>query len=317
MGIRQLTAFSFLTLVLVSCGGQKASAPSRAVAEAVGPNTYVIFGPNQLPNPVNKGFMNNPGFVVTNKGVVVIDPGSGLKIGKMVVDEIRRVTTQPVVAVINTHIHGDHWLGNGGIIEAFPEAVIYGHPDMMERANHGAGEDWIKLINGLTDGAIVGTKPVLPSKTLNDGDVLTFGMSRLKIHHTGHAHTHGDLMVELVTEKVFFLGDIVLHGRIGRMDDGNFKGNIDAIDRALAANANVYVPGHGMKGDKSIPMAYRTYLSTIYETVKGLYDQGLTDFDMKPQVVENLVEFQDWGSFETEVGRQVSLCYIQVEQAAF
>jgi len=46
--------------------------PVNQVAE----NVYVIHGPLGTPNPQNQGFMNNPGFVVTNDGIVVIDRGS-------------------------------------------------------------------------------------------------------------------------------------------------------------------------------------------------------------------------------------------------
>ncbi|MGB5729845.1 MAG: MBL fold metallo-hydrolase, partial [Thiogranum sp.] len=44
-------------------------------ADRIAENIYVIHGPLELPNPKNQGFMNNPGFVVTSKGVVILDPG--------------------------------------------------------------------------------------------------------------------------------------------------------------------------------------------------------------------------------------------------
>ena len=48
-------------------------------------------------------------------GVILVDPGSTYQVGKQVLAEIKKVTTKPVVAVFNTHIHGDHWLGNQAI----------------------------------------------------------------------------------------------------------------------------------------------------------------------------------------------------------
>ena len=278
---------------------------------------YVIFGPNQLPNPANKGFMNNPAFIITTDGVVLIDPGSSTTTGTSVANEIKKKTDKPVVAIINSHIHGDHWLGNEGVLKQFPNAKIYGHQDMISRAKAGGGEDWIKLLNGLTNGAIAGTKPVIPTHALKDGDELKIGSSRFRIHHTGQAHTHGDLMVEVVDQKVFFLGDIVLHGRVGSMNDGNFKGNVAAIDRALKSNARIYVPGHGQSGDKSIPLAYRGYLDTIYKTVSSLYDNGISDFEMKPVVDSKMAAYRNWESYNNELGRHISLCYLQVEQDAF
>lgn len=304
-------------LLMSSCSSSPDSPLARYQTTQISKNAYVIFGPTGIPDPQNRGFMNNPAFVITEKGVVLIDPGSSAETGKLVSSAIKRVTKQPVVAVINTHVHGDHWLGNNAVKRAFPGTDVYGHSDMIKKAADGGGQQWIKLLNSMTDGAVAGTIPLVPNKSLKHGDVLTFGNTQFKIHHTGHAHTHGDLMVEVPQEKVFFLGDIVLHGRIGRMDDGNFKGNIDAIDHALAVNAAVYVPGHGKSGDKTIPLAYRTYLETVYKTVSGLYNDGISDFEMKPGVLAKLDNYKSWHEYNSEVGRHVSLCYLEVEQAAF
>ncbi|MBE9515594.1 MAG: MBL fold metallo-hydrolase [Proteobacteria bacterium] len=312
--------FFYIVLILFSlaaCNSAPDTKKLNSEAKQLTESVFVIFGPNQLPNPANRGFMNNPGFIITSDGVVVIDPGSSTTIGEMVASQIRKKTDKPVVAIIDTHVHGDHWLGNTGILNIFPGAQVYGHQDMINKAKAGAGEDWIKLMNGLTNGAIAGTKPHVPTKALKDGDVLKFGNTRIRIHHTGQAHTHGDLMVEVINEKVFFLGDIVLHNRIGRMVDGNFKGNIAAIDRALKSAATVYVPGHGQSGDKTIPLAYRTYLETVYKTVSSLYDNGMTDFEMKPAVDSKMGPFKNWHSYTEQLGNHISLCYLQVEQDAF
>jgi len=50
--------------------------------ESIGANLYVMHGPfedpNAEPNVANRGFMNNPGIVVSKNGVILIDPGSSL-----------------------------------------------------------------------------------------------------------------------------------------------------------------------------------------------------------------------------------------------
>lgn len=56
-----------------------------------------------FPNSLNQGFMNNPVIVVTDDGVVLIDPGSNVQLGRMVLGEIKKVTNKPVVAVYATH----------------------------------------------------------------------------------------------------------------------------------------------------------------------------------------------------------------------
>ncbi len=76
---------------------------------------YVIYGPFDLPNQTNHGFRNNPVIVLTSSGVVVFDPGGSAWAGEMVAGKIKSISQKPVVAVFNSHAHGDHWLGNEGI----------------------------------------------------------------------------------------------------------------------------------------------------------------------------------------------------------
>ncbi|MEK7304327.1 MAG: MBL fold metallo-hydrolase, partial [Pseudomonadota bacterium] len=133
--MRLIVSASLLALtVMLSACDRKAPAiqadfPLTKLTERV----YVIHGPNEIPNKANQGFMNNPGFVLTRKGVVVIDPGSSVQVGDMLLKKIASVTKDPIIAVFNTHIHGDHWLGNDAIHRAYPKAVIYAHPKMMEK----------------------------------------------------------------------------------------------------------------------------------------------------------------------------------------
>lgn len=42
-------------------------------------NIYVVHGPQVFSNPQTKGFIDNPGFVLTSDGVVIIDPGSSVQ----------------------------------------------------------------------------------------------------------------------------------------------------------------------------------------------------------------------------------------------
>ncbi len=80
---------------------------------------WTIFAADGFPTPENKGMMSNVTFVVTSAGVVILDSGSSLQIGQMAIRMIKKVTPKPVVAVFNSHFHGDHWLGNHAFAQAF------------------------------------------------------------------------------------------------------------------------------------------------------------------------------------------------------
>lgn len=307
-----------LTLCLVALASftaQAAEAVRDYPLSKVAPHTYVIHGPLGYPSVENQGFMNNPGFVVTNDGVVVIDPGSSLQAGRMLLKQMRSVTKLPVTHVFNTHVHGDHWLGNHAISEAFPKAKIFGHPEMIRKINDGEGEQWVSLMEKSTDGFTKGTRAVPPSVAAADSSAFKIGGMTFRIYAPEKAHSHTDIMIEAVEDSVVFTGDNVLNQTLGRLVDGTFAGNIAACDKIAAVKAKHYVPGHGPTGDVSLVTNYRTYLATLYGVVKQQYDLGKSDFEMKDTIVSKLATYKSWHRFDLEVGPHISLAVLEVEAA--
>ena len=118
--MNRLMGLLLLVVATGLCAGERGAPIADYPAQQIAPNSYLIEGPLGTPSVANQGFMNNPAFILTPAGVVVIDPGASVQIGEMVLRQIAKVTDQPVVAVFNTHIHGDHWLGNQGDSRAVP-----------------------------------------------------------------------------------------------------------------------------------------------------------------------------------------------------
>jgi len=278
---------------------------------------WVIHGPTELPNPENKGFMNNPAFVLTDESVVVIDPGSTLETGRMVLRQISKVTDKPVTHVFDSHIHGDHWLGNQAIREVYPDARFYAHPVMIEQAHAGEAESWINMMQQLTEGASKGTEAVIPDQALQDGQEIVVGDVTFRVYLTDWAHTKTDAMIEVVEDSLLATGDNALYTRIGRMDDASFRGNIAACDQALDLELKYYVPGHGPAGGPEVVEPFCTYLKTLYAQVAEMYEEGLSDFEMKDAVVASLSAYQDWSGFSDEVGKHISLALLEIERAEF
>ena len=97
-------------------------------------------------------------------------------------DFIRRITDQPVSAVFNTHVHGDHWLGNQAIRDAYPGAVIYGHAKMLEMVDAGEGDSWVRLMMQLTNGKSAGTLVVGPTEVAGNGLEVAIGGFTFRVH---------------------------------------------------------------------------------------------------------------------------------------
>ena len=312
-----LTLFCLVAVVGVSVaadGAIKKDYPVTKITERI----YAIYGPYELPTKQNYGFRNNPAFVVTSAGVIVIDPGGGKNVGEMVLKKIRAITDKPVVAVFDTHSHGAHWLGNDAIKRAYPKAVIYGHPNMKAALEAGEGERWVKVVNRETQGETAGTVAVGPDKTVNHGEVITIGDRQFRVHHYGSAHTDNDILIEVVEDKVLFVGDVVRVKALGMPDQGgSYKGNIAAIEKLLSLPVKIFVPGHGLAGGREILEIYKGYLQKFYATVQDLYKLGIIDYEMKPKVIEALEEYRSWAMFVTFIGPHVSQVYLEVEKESF
>lgn len=287
--------------------------------DKVSKHIYVVHGTQELPSEKTRGFMNNPSAILTDNGVIIVDPGSSEEIGRLLLKKIRQLSDKPVIAVFNTHVHGDHWLGNQGIREVYPEVPIYAHQRMIERVNAGEGEDWIKLLMGMTNGAISSTSVVGPNIGLAGGEELTLDGVILKIHHTGHAHTDHDLMIEVVNDKGLFFGDIVAAGRVPNSDvpqDASFKGSIRAIKTMLERPVEIYIPGHGRSGGHEVPEASLAFLQELYAAVTKYFNQDLESFEMKEKVKSDLDAYKDWNNFN-EMDRVINFVFQEVEQDNF
>ncbi len=295
--------------------GTIADLPLEAISERI----HVVHGTQVLPNPATRGFMNNPAAILTDNGIIVIDPGSSVEIGRELLDKLRAVSTHPVIAVFNTHVHGDHWLGNQALRERYPDVPIYAHVRMLQHVAAGAGDDWIGRLTTMTEGAVAGTRAVGPSIGLKGGETLKLDGITLRIHHTGHAHTDHDLMIEVVEDSALFCGDIVASGRVPNSDvpqDASFKGTLSAIEQLLQSPATLFIPGHGRSGGRDIPQASLDFLRILTGSVSRYYQQDMADFEMKPLVLRDLHAYRDWHNFD-DLGRVISYVYQEVEVDSF
>lgn len=306
--------FSFL-LSLTSSGLFAGTIVRDHPAGQISPHVWVIEGPLGFPSVENQGFMNNPAFVVTDQGVVVIDPGSSVQAGRMVLKQIRKVTDKPVTHVLDTHVHGDHWLGNQAIVEAFPKVKLIAHPKMIKNAHEFAAESWLKVMEESTNGFTSGTQAVIPQISIKDAATLEVGGINFRIYAPEAAHSGTDIMIEVVEDKVLFLGDNVTYQRIPRLNDATFSGNINACDVALQVGAEIFVPGHGPVGGREVVEAYGQYLATIYRLAAQYYEEELQDYEMKPKIVAALSPYEKWVNFNDQIGRHISLAILEYESS--
>lgn len=284
--------------------------------EALTDNVYVIHGPLDEPNVKNKGFMNNPGMVIGADGVIVIDPGGSYQTGKKVVNEVKKVTDKPIVAVFNTHVHGDHWLGNHAIIDQYPNAKIYAHPQMIKQAKESEAEFWVDLIERLTEGLSKGTIATYPTDATSHLQVINIGSEKFKIHNpTAKAHTTTDIMIEHMGSQTLFLGDNDMINRLGGFGaTSDMHSNIKVLNYAINLDFVHYVPGHGPSGNAENSIKpFLNYLLILQDEARKGYAEDLADYEIRPAIVKRLGAYKDWHSLDNYLGRHINKMLLEVE----
>jgi glyoxylase-like metal-dependent hydrolase (beta-lactamase superfamily II) len=278
---------------------------------------YVIIAKDPEPTPENQGLFSNMGFIVTQKGVVVFDSGASVQIGEMLIRQIKKVTDKPVIKVFNSHIHGDHWLGNHAFVQANPAVEIYAHENMHKAIKEGAGEFWVGLQARATNNATAGTVVTPPNQVLKGGEVFDLGDTLIRVHYYGKCHSDSDICLEVTADKTVYAGDILMVGRVANMDDGSYIGSIEGIKQLQQdTQADNYVQGHYKFGPKQAEI-YLEFLETLYNSVLAYQKEGLSASDMKPQVVEKLKKFRDWVGFDAIIGRYIAIAYTEAEANSF
>lgn len=289
--------------------------------EPVSPHVFMIAAPDGFPTPENRGFMSNITFVVGVKGVVVVDSGASTRIAEMAIRQLRGLTRIPVVGVVNTHYHGDHWLGNAGFVDAFGKHLpIYAHVGTRKAIEGATGVFWRDSMLKWTENATAGARIKPPNTDIEHGFVLDLGGVTLRMHHHGVAHTPSDILVEVVEDGVLCAGDVLMDKRIANMDDGSYSGTFATLD-ALAADTKtkIWLPAHGAPGP-GVAQRQREFFEGIYqscvEAVKqGVPLEGAMAVVMKDRRVASRAA--ETRGFERNIGKYVSLAYLEAEQAQF
>jgi len=287
--------------------------------EKVHRNVYVMHGPVSAPNKENEGFMNNPAVIESAHGLIVIDPGGNYNVGKKVMAEIAKVSKKPILAVFNTHKHGDHWFANKAVIEAYPKAIIYADKHMIEAAKGGEAEKWYGILNRLTGGNLKGTKAfAYPTKAIKEGDRIEVDGEVFAVRHPKQAHTDTDLLIEHVNSKTLFLGDNVMVGRFGAFDDSSSIFGNRALLEALMDEKEMayYVPGHGKSGSREATVKpYLHYLRAVTEAAKYAYEEEMEPYEVLDALKKTLADYEEWDGIEYTLGRHLDKAYAEIEES--
>lgn len=303
---------SWRSLALLFCAWASAATAQTLLPVELAPGIHVIPAPVADVAPDNAGHVVNTGFIVTSRGVVVIDSGARHAQGEAILAAIRTVTPQPVVLLINTHPHPQNVLGNSAFVDR-------GIPILATQATREAmGTRCPQCLKSLAEsvGAVpmAGTRIELPDRVLAS-ERLQIGDCVLRLLHFGHGHTEGDLLVLDETSQILFTGDLVYRDQIPHVSESDTSNWLTALERTAELPFRILVPGRGAVGDASTLAQMKRYLEDLRQIVGSAYERGLSAEEAI--ALADLPEFSAWHGYAARHGRNVQHVYFEIERRDF
>lgn len=226
-------------------------------------------------------------FVVTEEGVLVADGQGDVEESERLLEEIARVTDQPVTHLVIATDHADHTGGN----PAFPGSVeVYAHPFAAAAlAPESPDEEWLE-----------------PDHLVEDLERLELGERVIEIRFLGRGHTAGDLVVHLPDEGILYMSEAHLDRVFPLMISAYPSEWVEVLRTAEAMDADTYVAGHGIRGSVDYSreglVRYRQAVEQVIAEVRRLREAGLD--------LDTAIEQADFGA----LSQQADYVY-QVERA--
>ena len=238
-------------------------------------------------------------FVVTKAGVIVTDP-IGLRRPQAVttyIDEIKKVTDQPIKYVVYSHSHYDHAAGG----KPFKDlgAKFIAHKNARAQLQRVPSPD-----------------VVMPDEVVDAKRTLSLGGTSLELIYVGRNHSDNSLVMRLPKEKLIFAVDFI---PIQSLPWRNLADGVsppeweESLKRVLALDWERMIPGHpyagGRLGTKQDVQDLIGYMQDLAAEVKKAAAEGkCIDTAMKEV---KLPKYEKWGSYATFLPMNVErYCYL-------
>ena len=212
-------ALAALTAVAQSTPALAQGQPPIATTKVEGTDNVYIF------RNVNHQSM----FIVTKAGVIATDPiAYGRPTGgQTYVDEIKKVTNQPIKYLIYSHHHYDHIAGGKAFKDA--GARIIAHKNVK------------KHLASLGD-----PNTVMPDEEFDGKKTITLGGTTVELLYLGPNHSDSNIVIRLPKERIVFVVDTIPVGTFpgrGMIDFYPIESE-GFIKKVIALDWDRLIPGH-------------------------------------------------------------------------
>jgi glyoxylase-like metal-dependent hydrolase (beta-lactamase superfamily II) len=253
-------------------------------------DTYAIL-PSTVQEQTTKGIpqATSGGFVVGDKGVLLIETFLSRRLFDQQIKLIRSVTDKPILYAVNTSDHGDHCFSN----YLLPASTIIVQNELAKRSLS-ENFDSIKKFMVMLFGAGRGIEEAVyrPADiTVAKDNSMTIDLGNNKhivLMNGGTAQSPADLFIWMPSTKVFWAGNpfIAESPTIPWLFDGYFLEPADNLKKMFdfLPDDAIVVPGHGRITSK-VGIKYTIdYVSALKENISDAVAKGLSLEETKKAV---------------------------------
>jgi len=249
-------------------------------------------------------------------GVVVFDTLGTPSLAQAMLDEIRKLTDAPIRRVIVSHYHADHYYG----IQVFKDAgaEVWAHEGAQGVIGSDAFLDrFAQRLEVLRPWVSRDLQRFIEPDLWLAGDAdFQLGGLHFRIRHVGPAHSPEDLVMFVDEDRALYAGDLIFKGRVPFVGDADSRLWLAALDKLIAFEPKVLVPGHG--GASDTPMAdltlTRDYLRYLRQEM-GRAVADLIPFD-EAYATTDWSAYAHMPAFEEAHRRNAYNTYILMEREA-
>lgn len=282
------------------------------VPERVADGVYALVGPTGGRSYENHALNANFGFVVTGKGVLLIDSGASREGARVLEAAVRRVTDQPIRWVINTGSQDHRWLGNAYFADQGASIVAL---ERTVRTQRRFADQHLDSLRRVLEDRLEGTEPRYAAEPIDAVEARrVLGGVPVELQWYADAHFPGDIVVWLPEQEVLFSGDHVYVDRMLSVHPwGPASSWREAYRAVRALPAERIVPGHGSVTDwDGADRDTAGYLDWLVSEVGAAAE----DWEGLDATVERLGKAEQWQylkNFDLLHRGNVNRVYVQFE----
>jgi glyoxylase-like metal-dependent hydrolase (beta-lactamase superfamily II) len=250
--------------------------------------------------------LSNSGLVTSDGDAFLIDTMFDYAHTRAMLESFQRASGAKIRTLFNTHHNGDHCYGNAlvevaeiiatiGAAEAMKHETPQGLAQFMKVAPQmGLTGEYLVHCFGDFDFEHCSTRA--PDTTFTGHLTRHVGSKAVEMIEVGPAHTGGDALVYVPSDKTIFTGDILFidgHPILWAGPVGNW---IKACEQMIAMDVEIIVPGHGPITDKKGVQRLADYLVYIRDEAKKRYDSGMGALEAARSIA--LDDYAGWGDSE-------------------